>query len=128
MWRGTCVGFDIGATTMRVARVSVKGVDEPKKVATPNDVEAGAHLLVQLIHECVGDEPLAAVAGGVPAIVSEGRIYRVPNKAGWTNFDLRGALARAFGVPVSIENDADLAGLGEAIYGAGVGRRIVAYI
>ncbi len=108
MRKGTYVGFDVGATTMRVARVSEEGISPPRKVATQSDVEDGVRVLAQLIRECAGDEPLLAVAGGVPAIVSLGRIYRVPNKEGWTNFDLRG--------------------LGEAIYGAGVGKRVVAYI
>lgn len=125
---GAYIGFDVGATNLRVARVYPDRIEEPRKVATPSDVQDGVHKLTELIRECASDEPLAGVAGGVPAIVSRGRTFRMPNKEGWTNFDLRGALERELGVSVSIENDADLAGLGEAIYGAGAGKRIVVYI
>ncbi|MBI4080119.1 ROK family protein [Candidatus Kaiserbacteria bacterium] len=122
------VGFDVGATSMRIARITADGVGEPRKVATPRDVQEGVALLVQLIRESAESEPLAAVAGGVPAVVSEGRIYRVPNQEGWTNFNLRGALLDELGVAVEIHNDADMAALGEATYGAGAGTRVVAYI
>src|SRR3989344_5374680 len=125
---GSYVGFDMGATSMRVARVMAEGIGESQKIATPRDVQEGVRLLARLIHECAEGEPLAAVAGGVPAVVSEGHMYRAPNQEGWTNFNMREALAEALGVPVQIHNDADLAALGEAVYGAGTGKRIVAYV
>ncbi|MBI2612632.1 ROK family protein [Candidatus Kaiserbacteria bacterium] len=125
---GVHVGFDVGATNMRIARVMARGIREARRVATPSDVHEGVRLLARLIRECAEGEPLAAIAGGVPAVVSEGHMYRAPNLEGWTNFDLRDALSRELGAVVKIHNDADLAALGEATYGAGRGMRVVAYV
>lgn len=125
---GAYVGFDVGATNMRIARVTANGIGEPRKIPTPSDVQEGTRLLAQLIRECAEGEKPVAVAGGVPAVVAGGRIFRVPNREGWTNFDLRAALSHALDAPVDIHNDADLAALGEAGYGAGIGKRVVAYI
>ncbi|MEO8657285.1 MAG: ROK family protein [Bryobacteraceae bacterium] len=40
---------------------------------------------------------------------------------GWTDFDLVGEIRRALGIPVVMDNDANVGGLGEARYGAGKG-------
>src|SRR3989338_6577943 len=125
---GVHVGFDVGATNMRVARVSAEGLGQTRKVATPRDAHEGVSLLAKLIRECAGGARLSGVAGGVAAIITKETIFRVPNLEGWTNFDLREALAEELGVYVQLHNDADLAALGEAVYGAGAGKRLVAYV
>src|SRR6185312_16208626 len=48
---------------------------------------------------------------------------------GWDNFDLAEWARRTLGIPfVSVQNDADTAGLGEACFGAGVGLSPVVYV
>jgi glucokinase len=48
--------------------------------------------------------------------------------AGWDNFPLADWLTETFGLPVALGNDADVAGLAEALFGAGRGLSPVFYI
>jgi fructokinase len=52
-----------------------------------------------------------------PSSRSYGYITSTP-KAAWRNFDLRGAIGKAFGVPVHFDTDVNAAILGEARWGA----------
>lgn len=63
---------------------------------------------------------LRAVAFGVPSAVDPrtGRVSLANNLPGWRNIDLGGAIESAFGVPVVVDNDANMAALGERWKGA----------
>jgi fructokinase len=56
-----------------------------------------------------------------------GRLLTTP-KAGWSEFDLRAALAKRFPVPLAIDTDVNAAALAEQQLGAARGLRSVAYI
>ncbi len=74
--------------------------------------------------------PSRAVVG-VPGRVDhqEGRLDHAPNlPRAWGPFLTQSALAEAIGVPVRLVNDADLAAVGEAYFGAGKGYADVAYV
>jgi glucokinase len=64
---------------------------------------------------------------GGPVDVVAGRTVKSHHVTGWDDFPLaewcRGTLAR----PTAVGNDSDMAGLGEAWFGAGRGRRVVFY-
>lgn len=47
---------------------------------------------------------------------------------GWDDYDLVGEIRRLLGVPVVMDNDANVGGLGEAIFGAGRGYRPLFYM
>jgi glucokinase len=51
----------------------------------------------------------------------------VPNLKGWEGFRLRGFFEDRLGLPTTLDNDANAAGLGEAIFGAGKGYTHVCY-
>jgi glucokinase len=57
-----------------------------------------------------------------------GVIHNPPNLPGWKEVDVRGPLARAFGCPVHLENDANAAALAEWRFGAGRGFRHLVYL
>jgi glucokinase len=67
------------------------------------------------------------VGFGGPVDAAAGRTIRSFQIEGWEGFPLREWCQNVFGVPVVIENDSNLAGLGEARCGAGRGARIVFY-
>jgi glucokinase len=56
-----------------------------------------------------------------------GVVINPPNLPCWRNFPLAAEIAKIYRVPVKVDNDANAAGLAEAIWGAGRGYRNVFY-
>ena len=66
--------------------------------------------------------PLGAVAVGVPGLVdSDGVMRFAANLPGVVELPLRAELTARLGVPVSVDNDANVAAWGERVAGAGAG-------
>jgi len=122
------VVFDIGGTNMRVATVTVEGIGEIQKISTPQEPQEGITTLATLIRDCAEGGAIEAVAGGFPGVVSEGTIHYGPNLPKWKGVAFATELSRALEASVQVENDADLAALGEASHGAGSGFRTVVYV
>ncbi len=122
--------FDLGGTRLRVA-ASTDGatLSEPIVIDTPAAFEEGITHLIKAIHELAPDR-LTAIAGGVagPLDKQRGMVNNAPNLPGWNNQPIRDRLAEEFNVPMLLENDTALVGLGEAVAGAGHGHAIVAYL
>jgi glucokinase len=68
------------------------------------------------------------VGFGGPVDWKSGRICRSHQIAGWSDFDLSGWLQELSGCPVRVDNDANVAALGEAMHGAGKGFNPVFYV
>ncbi len=68
------------------------------------------------------------VGFGGPVNWRTGRIARSHQIEGWSDFDLRDWLQRITDAPISVDNDANVAALGEARLGAGVDRNPVLYV
>jgi glucokinase len=77
-----------------------------------------------------GERPTAIGIGfGGPVDSDRGVVLRSHQVKGWDGFELADWVRRTLGIElVSIENDADTAGLGEARQGAGVGLSPVFYV
>lgn len=123
--------FDIGGTKMRVACANASHTcGEPHIEMTPKNFEEGVAFLARMAREVAGIEEVEGLVGGIAGIVdsAEGVLVRCPNLPEWEGKPLKKALSEALGCPVSIENDAAMVGLGEAVYGAGRGFPIVAYL
>ena len=73
---------------------------------------------------------LRSVAIGAPGPIDSRRgvLVNPPNLPGWQNSPLAAILTEAMGCPAHLENDANLAGLGEFHQGAGRGTRNLVYI
>jgi len=123
--------FDIGGTKMRLA-FSRDGAtfDKPRIVKTPKNFEEGVVEFGRLAKEVAGGEKIKVAAGGIAGPFNRDRTELVgsPNLPSWANKPLKKELETAIGAPVYLENDAAIAGLGEATVGAGRGKGIVAYI
>lgn len=119
------IGVDLGGTTIRAAVVDAAGAIV-RRVQRPTPVATQAALLAALdgaVREVLSAE-VAAIGVAVPS-----RIDRARGRAlGSVNIplhdlDLRGEVARRFGLPAQIENDATAAAIGEWQLGAGRGVR-----
>ena len=71
-----------------------------------------------------------AVGIGAPGIVDieKGFIYYLPNVKGWENFPLKDKLEEIFKLPVFVDNDANLFGLGELKAGVAKGKKRVIFL
>ena len=75
-----------------------------------------------------GDLKGVGVGFGGPTDDDTQRVIKSHHVAGWDDFPLAAWLADAVGLPTVIVNDADVAGLAEALFGAGKGLSPVFYM
>ena len=122
--------FDIGGTKTRVA-VSSDGTTLAEVVSfhTPIDPNEGVKKIIETIAAFNLPSEVSIISGGIRGVLSEERVGIVHDDVldGWVGFDVTAALQKSYDVPVHLENDAALAGLGEAHFGAGVGVDLVVY-
>ncbi len=121
--------FDIGGTKTRVA-YSKDGVafSQPFTRDTEKDFPTAMNVMKEMFQEAAGDGVIQAAAGGVRSLDRGKKKLRAHPYPLWVHEPLHEELEKMLGVPVYLENDAALAGLGEAAAGAGRGYPIVAYI
>lgn len=128
---GPVLVFDMGGTKMRAA-ISRDGMmlEEPVVALNEQEFEKGVALARELGARVLrGEKPRLVVAGVAGILSSSGtEVYSSPHLPKWSDKPLVERLRDAFMCPIRIENDAALAGLGEATYGAGRGHAIVAYL
>jgi glucokinase len=130
-------GVDIGGTKLAVGVTDLDGNILAER-RQPSDVKRGPNAVVADIIAMVkatlaeaggGPDSLAflGVASPGPLSQSRGVILSTPNMPGWENYPLIAQLHDEFGCQTVLENDANAACLGEALFGAGVGHRFVVY-
>src|SRR5438046_3499474 len=68
------------------------------------------------------------VGFGGPVNFAEQRVYQSTHVGGWSGFSLRDQVGQALGLPVVIDNDANVGALGEGLCGAGRGYSPVFYM
>jgi predicted NBD/HSP70 family sugar kinase len=131
------LGLDLGVHFVRGAVCDVRGeirarqdieLPEPTATAALRSIE---HLAESLLAAGgVSDDALDSVVLGVPGAVDERakRIYLATNIAGLEGDDFEPALASALGRTVRIENDINLAALGERWRGVARGVENFAFI
>ncbi len=123
--------FDIGGTKTRVAITrDLVHIDESIVWATSSIYRDGVGAIITEIQKLQGSETLVSCAGGIrgPLTADRSGIAYDSVLTDWQKQPLVSDLSRGLGVPVLLENDAALAGLGEAHVGAGKGFPIVAYL
>lgn len=123
--------FDIGGTKLRLtASFDGKHLEKPLIIPTPSDFSQGMRFFQESVQQLSQGEPIRAIAGGIAGPLDKAKtmLLNSPNIPGWIGKPLKETLEEYFSVPVFIENDAALAGLGEAQIGEASGKSIIAYI
>lgn len=107
-----------------------KTLSATKIVATPPDFNQGIQTLKQVADELSQGGKIEAAAGGLAGPLDKDKtmLVKSPHIGNWIGKNFKQELEQALNATVSLENDADLAALGEACFGAGVGKNIVAYL
>lgn len=125
----TYILFDIGGTTTRVAiSGDLEKLDKVESFKTPIKFEEGIQKMVAVIKKLSGGN-LVAIAGGIRGLLNEEKtgIQNDSVLNSWAGKSIVASLQKHYDVPVFIENDSALAGVGEAVFGAGKNLDIVAY-
>jgi glucokinase len=135
---GFAAGVDIGPTRTRLAiadlrqrQLANRVVSTPTSLPARDMLEKIACEFRRLMEETgIPPERLLAIGAGAPGIVNEdtGVVVMAPNLQGWHDVPMRDILQNAFDVPVFVENDVNLAMLGEHWRGAARGHDTCAFI
>ncbi|GAB6273539.1 MAG: glucokinase [Peptococcaceae bacterium] len=136
MTKNSVIGIDLGGTKIYTALASLSG-DIIAEVKVPTQPALGITTVRQNIVWTVDHltsqaglkDRVRAVGIGVPGPlnVKEGVVYQAPN-LGWREVPIRQILEEALKLPVYIENDANLAAIGENLKGAGAGVKDLIYV
>ena len=118
---GYLVGIDMGASHLHFALADFSGeiIDDTVEKVRPEDgprktisqIKKGIHRLVPVKKR----NRLRAVGMAVPSAVDprNGLVLMANNLPGWKNIDLKHELEKEFRLPICIENDANMAAIGE---------------
>lgn len=127
------IGIDIGGTNLR-ASILDENYNIIDKFKIENEVEKGPVYNVDKLIDGVksrwSDKEITAVGVGCPGPldIRNGIILVTPNLKTWEHFKLKEYIKEKFNLPVSMNNDANVAGYSEAIVGAGKGCESVYYM
>lgn len=131
------VAVDLGGTKVRVAITDLAGRIVAEATA-PTDPQGGQPLVMQIAamalaaaRNCsIPREKLRLAVVGVPGAPDNrtGRVLLAPNIGGFDTMDVLDAFRQAFGFEVVLENDVNLAALGESWQGKGQGIDNLAYV
>jgi glucokinase len=115
------VGVDMGGTNVQAAVVDPEGkvLAKTRRDTPAENVEAIREVIVDVVSELAGDHQVEAVGIGAAGFVDAARstVLFAPNMA-WRGEPLRSYVALATGLPVVVENDANVAAWAEFRFGA----------
>jgi glucokinase len=122
------IGVDLGGTNLRIAAVHEAGhllekVTLGTKVALGRDdvLNNMCEAIRHLSQKYRGTGQPRGVGIGVPGIINlqTGMVRESPNLPGWSDYPVRDEIEKRLQAPVILENDANVAALGEKWLGAG---------
>jgi glucokinase len=126
------VGIDLGGTSIKLALISSDGEIGFKTEAPTNVTNGGDHILYQmnkmidrgLENLQLKRSQVKGIGIGAPAFLDmeTGFVHEAVN-LGWKNFALKDKLQELAQLPVIVDNDANIAALGEMWKGAGEGAK-----
>jgi len=124
------IGVDLGGTNLRIAAVSGEGqmlekVTLGSKSAPSRDqiIDQMCEAIQRLSGKYMGAGKFLGAGIGIPGIVDlqTGMLRKSANLPGWEEFPVRAEIERRLGARVVLENDANVAALGEQWLGAARG-------
>jgi glucokinase len=121
------IGVDLGGTNLRIAALSVEGkllekITHEVKAALNRDhaIDLMCDSIRHLSSKYLGLGSFLGAGIGVPGIIDlhTGMLRKSANLPGWEEYPVRAEIERRLGARVILENDANVAALGEKWLGA----------
>jgi glucokinase len=125
------LAVDLGGTNMRAAVVAGDGALLLRRSQPTPRQDTCPDALLGLVGDVLAAHPVRSAVIGVPGRIDHaaGALEYAPNlPSHWPEALREELLATHLGVPVSLANDADVATVGEAVFGAGRGASDVVYV
>ena len=121
--------IDIGGTTIKIATWKDGKLQDKHAIDTPENLDSFYQVLTNEVNKIKKNTPIEGVAISSPGAVNKktgiiGGSSAIPYIH---NFKIVDELEKCFGLPVSIENDANSAALGELAEGSGKGCNSMAF-
>ena len=118
------IGVDIGGMSIKVGLVNDKGeIIQKNVVKTADTFEGVMDNMVEQINsvltaQCVKIEEIEGIGIGCPGLVaSKEGVIKSSSNLNWDNAPIVERLKKSFDTVVKVSNDANVAALGEAVYG-----------
>ena len=126
------IGIDLGGTNVRVAKISENGtvIQEIKSVSYGTEGPSVViPNIISLIEQIDDYNTVSGIGIGVPGPVDtiNGVMKMSTNLPGFTDYPFAKEITEKLGIPTYLDNDANVAGLAEALVGAGKDKPIVYY-
>lgn len=122
------IGMDIGGTDIKSAVVNEKGV-LLHRFSIPTQSHKSSEIILKNILKSFAKQKkwaqeqnfhIVGVGLGIPGIVSlQGVVHRSPHFPAWVDYPVQKELAEKIAFPIVVDNDANMAALGEGWKGAG---------
>lgn len=123
------LGIDIGGSGIKGALVDIesgKFATHRLRIPTPtvSSPENVAPVVAEIVTEFADENEAGVVGVTFPGVVQHGVTRSSANlDPGFIDFDTQGLFAKTCGIPVTLLNDADAAGLAEVAFGAAKGQK-----
>jgi len=118
------LGIDLGGTNIRLGKVRGSSLEShhARRISSQAEEEQVLAEVFQAIDTVMDDETVA-IGCGVPSVVDvqTGVVRAVENIPSWREVPLRAKLEGRYGLPVLVNNDANVFALGELHFGRGRG-------
>lgn len=132
------IGIDLGGTNVRTLLVDENGKSYSEVKDVTESEKGPDYVCSKIIRQiesldtsvCGGISNVEGIGIGVPGPVDtiNGVMIMATNLPGFENYPICQKLSDRFNLPTFIDNDANVAGLAEAVLGAGKGYPIVYYV
>ena len=103
---------------------------DPIVLNTPQEYPTAITQIKDVAKSLMQSKSVNGVYGGIAGVLNEKKsgLLRAPHLPNWEGAELQKDFSEIFGTQVGLENDCAVAGLGEAVGGAGKNYSIVAYL
>jgi predicted NBD/HSP70 family sugar kinase len=125
-----CIGIDIGGTKLLILITNLAGniVYELKVPTTNNPAEIIAIIKQSIETAKLSFSKIIGLGIGVPGVVKDSAIVVQASALKWNNLNLKAILQEELSFPIFVENDVNLAAIGERWKGSGDNSKHIIFI